>query len=388
MKIVHISPCAPFNDGWGFQENLLPKQHVKMGHEVTLITTTKTHKNGELEQVSPGTFRSVDGFDVIRLPYVNYPQKHMTNIFMKLDVYDRLIELRPDFIFYHGLVSRTIFDVIKYKKILRKSKKSCVIVEDNHLDYNIGCDPKTLKEIILRSYYRLMNGRSQKYVQKVYGVTPWRKQYAEEYYHISSDKTDVLIMGADDEKIDFANRENIRTRIREMYHVKTEDFLIVTGGKIDPKKKIHVLMETCGVIKGVKLLVFGSVSDSIKEEYQKQVQKFDNIISVGWIDSDKVYDYFFAADLVFFPGQHSVLWEQACAAKVPCVFARWPGMDHVDNGGNATFIEDVTPESIRKMIEKLHFTKLYEEMKLSAESEITDIYLYSNIAKKSLQLGE
>lgn len=388
MTIVHISPCAPFNDGWGFQENLLPKQHLKMGNKVTLITTTKIHKDGGVAQVKPEVFRSKDGFDVIRLPYVHYPGKHITNVFMRLKVYDHLVRLKPDFIFYHGLISQTIFEVIRYKKAAENRGGSCVIVQDNHLDYNIGCDPKTFKQKLLRSYYRIMNSRSQKYVEKVYGVTPWRKRYAEEYFHISPDKTDVLIMGADDEKIDFTNRAVIRAQIRGKYQINPDDFLVVTGGKIDHKKKIHTLMEACGNLKGVKLLIFGSVSEQIQDEYQKLLHKYSNIIFVGWIDSDKVYNCFFAADLAFFPGQHSVLWEQACAAKVPCVFARWPGMDHVDNGGNAIFMEEIQPEAIRTLLMQLRFTPMYTRMKSAAESELTDIYLYSNIAEKSLQWRE
>lgn len=107
--------------------------------------------------------------------------------------------------------------------------------------------------------------------------------------------------------------------------------------------------------------------------------------NVGWIDSAKVYDYFFAADLVFFPGQHSVLWEQACAAKVPCVFEAWEGMDHVDNGGNSDFVKEVTAEALREKICELCYTPKYERMKQVARSEATHIYLYSKIAEKSLE---
>ena len=47
MKIVHIAPNATYNEGWGYQENLLPKYHAKLGHEVTLIITNIEHSNGK-----------------------------------------------------------------------------------------------------------------------------------------------------------------------------------------------------------------------------------------------------------------------------------------------------------------------------------------------------
>ena len=101
-----------------------------------------------------------------------------------------------------------------------------------------------------------------------------------------------------------------------------------------------------------------------------------------------MYQYFFAADLVFFPGQHSVLWEQACASKVPCVFEKWEGMDHVNNGGNSDFVTPVNVNTISEKIEELCFTEKYYQMKNIAESDATDIYLYSKIAEKSLECVE
>jgi len=385
MKIVHISPVAPYNDGWGFQENLLPKYQVKLGHEVTLIISNYAHESGKKIEVKSGTFDSCDGFKVVRLSYKKYFIKGLSNIFWKLNVYDILCEIQPDFIFYHGLISWTIFDVIKYRKQQKKKGIICRVVQDNHLDYNIGRTPNTIKEKILMGYYRLLNHKTQKKVDKVYGVTPWRKQYAEEYYRISPQKTDILIMGADDEKIDYINREKIRKDIRQRYGVMDNEFFIVTGGKIDERKKIHILMEACGNMEKIKLLVFGSVSDELKNEFQNILERYKNIISIGWVDADKVYDYFFAADLACFPGQHSVLWEQACAAKIPCLFARWPGMEHVNNGGNAEFLDIITAESIKNRILELCFTERYFKLKAVAMSKATDVYLYSKIAQKTLE---
>ena len=111
----------------------------------------------------------------------------------------------------------------------------------------------------------------------------------------------------------------------------------------------------------------------------------NRIVHIGWIGSDEVYNYFFASDLAFFPGQHSVLWEQACASKIPCVFKKWEGMDHVDCGGNSLLISDVSEESITDTINSLLYTKKYESMREIALSNKTDIYLYSKIAQKSLE---
>ena len=385
MKIVHIAPNSPYNDYWGYQDNLLPKYHKKLGHEVTLLVTCASHKDGSIITIPPNDYVLNDGVRVVRLPIKKLPTRWLTGCHSHMNIMSYLTEIKPDFIFFHGLVSTTIFEAIRYKK---KFDPNCVIVQDNHLDYNIGHKFSTLKLKIQRAFFRIINKRSVKYVSHVYGVTPWRKTYAEDYFRIPADKTDVLIMGADDEKIDFKNKEIIRKKIRKMYDINDDDFLITTGGKLDGRKKVENLMKSVALLSDVKLLIFGQVDEDIRPEFDNIVKENDNIIYIGWIDADKVYDYFFASDLVFFPGQHSVLWEQACAAKIPCVFRNWEGMDHVDNGGNARLIDDVSVDGITECIKSLRFTPLYNEMKRIAESENTDIYMYSKIAERSLECLE
>jgi len=385
MRIVHIDPHSQYNEGWSYQENLLPKYQAKLGHEVSLIISNRMYKNGGLAYVECSDSFSADGFRVIRRAVKKTNIRYL-RIFASMPVKDLLMDLKPDFIFFHELVSSTIFQAIQYKK---RCNPECVIVQDNHLDYNIGFDPqKGWKNRVLRFIYRIQYALTDHYITRVYGVTPWRKKYAEEFFGVPAEKTDVLIMGADDEKINFSERESIRKRVREQYGVADNEFLVVTGGKIDERKKIHLLMEACKGMDKVKLIIFGHVHDDVKQIFDALLADSKNLIYVGWLQAEKAYDYFFAADLAFFPGQHSVLWEQACAAKVPCVFGKWEGMEHVNNGGNSDFVSPITVEDLRRKLEELHFTPKYEAMKAVAESEAMDIYLYSKIAEKSLECAK
>lgn len=380
FRIVHIAPNAPYNDNWGYQDNLLPRYQRKLGYDVSIIVTNRMHKDGTIVEGPERDYRLADGVRVFRRKYRNVVNRRITAILNIMPCAELLQQLKPDFIFYHGLISCTIFQVLHY----HKKHPHCILVEDNHLDYNIGMKADTWKEKVLRGWYRLINKMAIPSVSKVYGVTPWRKTYAEEYFKIPAAKTDVLLMGADDEEMKLEHRAQIRGKIREQYGIGAEDFLIVTGGKIDRKKKIDILMEACAEIEHIKLLIFGNVLEDVKERFFNLANK-EQIIYIGWIASSDVYDYFYAADLCFFPGQHSVLWEQACAAKVPCVFEKWEGMDHVNHGGNSDFVSPVTKEAICEKIQELYYTKKYARMKQVAESEQTDIYRYSNIAKKSLE---
>ena len=266
MRIVHIAPNTPYNDYWGYQDNLLPKYQKKLGHEVYMITTTKLHKDGKIVDDVEKEYSLTDGVYVFRRKYKDFKIKTINGVLTYIPVYDLLCKVKPDFIFYHGLVSCTIFDVIQYKK----KNNNCIVVEDNHIYYNIVNTSRTIKQKVIRSWLRFLNKVSIKYVSKVYGVTPWRKTYAEDYFKIPKKKTDVLIMGADDDNVNIKDKEIIRKQLRKHLNISDEDFLIVTGGKIDENKKIDILMEACiNPLLDVKLLVFGNVSDSIKEKFNR-----------------------------------------------------------------------------------------------------------------------
>ena len=383
MKIAHIVPSTHYNDYWGYQENLLPKYHVKMGHEVTLITSTLTFKDGKLSNAETGDYILKDGTRVIRLEKKKYFHRVITSLNDRIRVYPLLQEIKPDFIFFHGLVSTTVFDVIKYKKEINPA---CIIVQDSHLDYfNYPYTGEGLRDKLVRGFYRLLNKKTLPHIEKIYGVTPWRKEFCEKFFNISEKKTDVLIMGADDENIDFLHKEQIRERIRTDYNINDGDFLVVSGGKIDRNKNFLELMSACGRLPGTRLLLFGNVDEGISAEFNALLEKHDNITHIGWLDANRVYDYFLASDLAVFPGTHSVLWEQACACKIPCVFKRWDGTEHVNNGGNSMLMDDVSESALYDRIKSLIFTDTYNTMYQVAQSAATDVYLYSKIAEKSLE---
>jgi hypothetical protein len=382
MKIVHIAPLAPYNEGWGYQENLLPKYQKKLGHDVTLVITNRENSSDGIKEIAPCDYVREDGVRVIRLKIKKYFSRFLTNFNSKLEVYELLKDLAPDFVFFHGLMSSSIYDVVKYKKLVNKN---CVIVCDSHLDDNNYPYKSGYKRTILKILNRIRYKKVDKYVSKVYGVTPLRIDFVKEFFSVPKEKADLLIMGADDDRINFDSYETIRSKIREENGI-FDEFLVVTGGKLDKAKNVLQLMKACIQIKGVKLLILGSVSEDIKDEFNTLISNNDNLIYVGWVQSDRVYDYYFAGDLIVFPGGHSVLWEQACASKTPCVFNAIKGVQHLNSGGNCAFVDGADVNALKGIIESLVFTENYFKMKGVAESSATDKYLYSNIAKKSLEI--
>ena len=66
MKIIHVAPNAPYEEGWSYQENLLPKYQAKLGHQVILVVSTERHR--DKGSYSFEDYQSPDGFRVVRMP--------------------------------------------------------------------------------------------------------------------------------------------------------------------------------------------------------------------------------------------------------------------------------------------------------------------------------
>jgi glycosyltransferase involved in cell wall biosynthesis len=193
-------------------------------------------------------------------------------------------------------------------------------------------------------------------------------------------------MGGDDDKIPFERKEELRREICGELHINQDDFIIITGGKIDQTKNIHLLMQAVNELdnKKIKLIVFGQPNDMMSPKIEGLARN-KNICFIGWIPADKAYEYFLISDLGFFPGTHSVLWEQACACGLPCVFKNWEGMHHVDMGGNCEFLNEDSVATIKDIIADIYFEKeKIAKMKLAAE-ECKSNFFYSEIAKRAIE---
>lgn len=381
MKIVHVCICGIFGERLAYQENLLAKHHALLGHDVTVIAPTFSSLNADGTAEQDFTPEKVidNGIKVIRLRplFNNYKITYRLHLYKGL--HKAIISEKPDLLFVHDISSFNYLCIPKIKKELPAVR----IAFDNHGDMHNSCQNVLSKFLNGFLYKNFLVKRLVKVSDYFYGVTNARCDFLHDIYGVPESKIHLLVMGADDEHIDIAHKTEIRNSIRKNYNIEDDDFLIVTGGKIDRIKRIY---EIITAVKNnpnpkIKLLFFGSIAPDLKEEIEGSI--CDKIIYIGWIDSTKVYDYFFAADFVIFPGLHSVMWEQAVATGTPCAFNHIKGFEHVNLGGNCILLEDNTVEYYNSIIEDLYSNKeKYGKIKAAAENADTAQFLYSNIAKK------
>ena len=197
----------------------------------------------------------------------------------------------------------------------------------------------------------------------------------------------------DDDLINPNERPLVRRSIRESYNIPQDAFVFVTGVKIDPRISIHTLVNCfrqlteSGKLLNSYLIIFGKPNSQLRDEFELAV-KHPAIRFVGWIEAKEVHQFLWAADIAIYPGTHSTLWEETVGLGVPCVFRRWRGIEHMELGGNCTFIDDATPATISEVL--LHVAAqpaIVRQMQVVAENLGPKVFSYSEIAKRAIAIA-
>jgi len=382
-KIVHICLNSLFTDGWSYQDQLLSKYHKKMGLDVTALTSHWVNDDkGNIVWDERNEYVNDDGVKVIRLKMKGKDDYSRKLVYFQ-SFYETLEKEHPNILFIHGVNFKDVSFVVRY---LDKNPGVIVYV-DNHADFSNSATNWVSKNILHKIVWKHYSKLLEPYVKKFYGVTPSRVEFFKEMYGTPADRTELLVMGVDDEDVPKALSQENRAEIRHKYGIADDDILVITGGKIDlAKKQTITLMEAINQLDNpkVKLIVFGSVVDELKAALNARIS--DRCQYIGWIDSSETLNYYGAADLVVFPGRHSVFWEQVVGIGKPMICKYWDGTTHVDLGGNVKFLYHDTKEELLEVIgQVLGDSEEYNKMKEVAVAKGMQTFSYSEIAKRSIE---
>lgn len=388
MKILHCCLAAFYIDNFSYQENILPKFHKNQGHDVRILASTETYNsNVELSYIKPSTYTTIDDISITRVGYIkSLPKAVVRKLRIYKGVKQNLYTFKPDVIFMHDCQFLSVLTFSNYAK-----KNKVTIYIDSHTDFVNSGKSWVSKNILHKIIYKFCAKKIEKYTTKFYGTLPLRNDFLKEVYDIESSKIELLPFGADDSLFNWNEKQKIRTKFRKELNIFDDQLVFITGGKIDRRKNIHLLLKAWedltnkNKLKNSILILFGKPNAEMTNEVYGLL-KTKNIIYINWVNSKEIHKYFFASDLAIFPGTHSVLWEEAVGLGIPCIFKKWEGIQHVDLGGNCMFIEDVNCQSIEDYILKITEDKsTLEKMKEKAELLGPKKFIYSEISRRSIE---
>ena len=380
MRILHVCLGCFYIDNYTYQENLLPKYHKKLGYDVKIVASTLSFdENGNACNIKAKKYINENGIEVTRLNYKNLLFKKLGKFLRVYSGFKQYLDkCKPDIIFIHGCQFNDIRLIRDYAK-----KNNIVIYVDNHADFSNSARNIFSKLILHKLMWRKCAKIIEPYTTRFYGVLPARVDFLKDIYKIPNNKVNLLVMGADDELVNECNNKEEIINLRKKLKIKENDFVIITGGKIDMAKlQILTLMKTIKKFDNIKLIIFGSIINELKETFNSLLS--DNIIYVGWLNSTDTYKYISLANLVVFPGRHSVLWEQTVAQGKPMVVKYWKGTTHIDLGGNVKFLYEDSEEEMYSLLDQIINKNDYVSMNKIAKSNKNNSFLYSEIAKTSI----
>lgn len=328
MKIVHICISAPYIDGWGYQENLLPKYLQKLKTENSVVASANDFpvylKQEHVDAIkSRGNAYVIDGVKIYRIQ----TKKVTTSLVLTTGLGKLLKEIRPDVIFHHN------FNCTSFPIAARYSKKHGIpLMVDNHADTINMTKNKIWAYVYYKMLIRIAVKWHQKEIFKAYGVTHLRCDFVHDYYGVDNNKIDFLPIGVDDDLADtICNISNLRRK----YSIEESDYVVVSGGKLGIGKGtanlINVVEELHKSFPQIKLLLFGLFEEKATEEMAK-----NSPITIvhSWCDRVKTLELLKLANVACWPIHHTTLIEDALSVCTPIVIRKTSTTEHLinDNG--------------------------------------------------------
>lgn len=353
MRIVHCCLACFYNEGFRYQENLLPECHVDEGHQVSVLASTEVYTaGGKLDYIEPCEYVNDKGIFVKRLAYRSkMPDKLKSKLRYYEGVYDSLVELKPDLIFFHGFGGHGICEVAEYVK----DHPSTIFLADSHEAYYNSASGFLSKRILHGTLNRRWVQKALPYIQKIYCVSPDSITFLNEMYGVPEEMTVFAPLGdmivSDDEY------ESLRTVGRSNLHITEGEIVMFHSGKLDEKKRTSDLIEAfqgCGDSR-FRLVIAGTfITPSVENKVQQAIRDDARIQFVGWADAAMMRQYLCASDLYIQPGTQSSTAQSAACMRCALALRRLYEYEYL-YGDSVYYIEG--PEDIADLLSSISANK-------------------------------
>lgn len=376
MKIIHV--CDYIQPQLGYQEYYLAKEHAKMGHDVTVISSDRYYPFPDYENTTEKILgkriigvstTKIDGFKIIRLK--SKFEFGTKNWLVGLE--KEINKINPNILICHGMDTFNALRVAKLKDKLRFK-----LIYDDH-PYTPFKKISFIKSIYYSFIdFKLIENKADKLIIK----SKDGLKHVNKYYKF---KKSIIIgaLGVDSDIFKYNYLE--RQKIRRKYLIKPTDIILIYTGKIIKNKRIDLIINALNKIKSKKifLMILGRGDEKYKTEL-KNIVNTDNppIIFVDSVNNKDMYKYFSAADIAIWPKEStiSILEAMSCSLPIICNYAD----SEVIKYNNGFVINACAKEISEKIKLLIKNSKLRKEMgqnsRLCVEKELS----WGEIAKKFL----
>lgn len=323
MKIVHVMNW--YIPDMGYQENFLPAEQQKLGHEVTIITSDRipfykgfdNHVGRILPNRIIGSGESKEnGVSIYRLPILFEIKDG--GIIALWGLRKTLKKIKPDIVHAHGPYNiASIISLLYCKKIGYK-----IFIDDhsNAQNFHIDTIPKKIYIGFLKVFYFLF----ERNVSGWMPVAEPAKKILVENFNIQDEKMKIIPLGIATER--FFKSASLREECRKEFSLNDNDILIITTGKLDEAKDIEILIEAFFKVlqknQKVKLLIIGNGPQEYMEKITNLINEKNiknSIIFKDFVKNSELPRYYNAADIGVWPGTHTITAVESLATGLPVI---------------------------------------------------------------------
>jgi len=381
MRILHL--CNYIQPKLGYQEYFLAKEHAKMGHTVTVVTSDRyfpfPNYDNTVKAVLGNRFVGigesfVDGFKIIRLKTIF---EYSGRVWL-LGLKNTIKQIQPDIIICHGIPNFNSVRILNLKK-----KLDFKLIFDDHM-------VKTYEShrFIGNIFYKLFNFKKiEKFADRIIGISSECVDFIKEKYRIKKN-VELVPLGADTDL--FRPDEDIKKSFRQKNNIPSEAIVLIYTGKLIFDKAPHNIILALDKIKNkitkeVILLFVGNFETQYKEYFYSLVEKTNfKIIHFPSVNNKELANFFIGADIAIWPRQITISTIEASSCGIPIICSQKYKERFKNNNGIPIKEDDIDnlSDAILLLIED---DKLRENMGQNGRNLVLNEMSWAAIAKNFIE---
>ncbi|HED36996.1 MAG TPA: glycosyltransferase, partial [Ignavibacteria bacterium] len=304
MKVIHIEDR--FHPDMGYQINYFAEYH-NQNTEFHILSSKsfslwKGINKDKIILYNDKNFERKFNVKITRLDSFNSKDEKY-NIWLK-DLFQTIDKISPDIVYTHALETLTSIRII-----LSKLNRKVLIVSDTHTlmnQQNKGLKSKVFDIFLHNIYVPAINRKNI----IVFYTADENKKILLDIYGIK--KTNVFPSLIGTNLKDYRFDEIAREKIRQKLNIDFNSPLILYTGKLNNKKRPHLLLEAVKEIEDSLMqkihLVFVGPQDQEYMQRNFNIKFSDKvkIYLVGSVLNKELFKYYSAADFVVFPKENTL----------------------------------------------------------------------------------
>ncbi|WP_207589841.1 glycosyltransferase [Halomontanus rarus] len=383
MKIVHVTPT--YIPQLGYQENYLPFEQAKRGHEVHILTSNSSRvsiHNDDISLPDVGTYRR-NNVTIHRIPSYSIDQLGVKIFSPHLE--SRLVKEKPDIIHSHEITN-----ISSLRASLSASFLGCKSIVDVHIDNDNFKLDSCLKKCLFNTYRKIIVPVMMESTDGFLAVNPEAKIFLEEELSIPRDRIDFLPLGVDiDEFPDMSSSSQIT---REDLGIPQEDLLAITVGNLNETKDIDILLESMKKLsdESLHLLIIGTGPKEYMKELKHRVKSNgidEKVTFLGVVPHEELHQYYNAADIGIWPGKLGVSIIEAISTGLPIIVCSSPATEYYASYDNGLTFDRGNQKELRDRISKyMRCEELRQKHAKNSREFAAENLAWPEIAEKSLNI--